>query len=384
MMSRAWIPDVRLRHSWRELRVTILDRYLVEELGGPSLFGLSAFTLIFVATQILAIGRLVSEEHASLFAAIEYFLWDMPQFLLYVIPMAMLLGTLLAMQRLSGDSEITALKAGGVSLGRITVPFAAVGLIVSLASLLVQEALVPLANDRAAYIREAVIRHLSPAAGNLTVVTQLPGGGKQVTIAGALDAATEALLDVTVLQYDREQRLVHMVIADRATYDDPTWSFQNATTYDFTGGDATVKMVSPMLSIDIGERPNQVAQRTSSISNPEDLSRAEIREALAGTGLSDVQRRSFTATYAAKLARPFAALVFVLIAVPLGLRRVRGGGTGTGFGLAVGIVFVYYVIATMCLSLGALSYWLAGIAAWMPNALFSLIGLWLLRRASAV
>jgi lipopolysaccharide export system permease protein len=371
--------------SWR---ATILDRYLVEELGGPLLFGLSVFTLIFIATQILAIGRLVTEEHASLWAAIEYFLWDMPQFLLYAIPMAMLLGTLLAMQRLSGDSEITAMKAGGVSLTRILIPLAVVGLIVSVLSLIVQEGLVPLANDRAAYIREAVIRHLSPAAGNLTVVSQLPGGGKQVTIAGALDAQTEALLNVTVLRYDREQRLVEMVIADRATYDNPTWTFRNATTYQFGGGKTPngdiATMVSPTLQVDIGERPNQVAQRTSTINDPEQLSRAEIRAALAGTGLSDVQRRSFTATYAAKLARPFAALVFVLIAVPLGLRRVRGGGTGTGFSLAVGIIFMYYVIATICLSLGALAYWLAGIAAWMPNALFSLIGLWLLRRASAV
>ena len=86
------------------LAPTIMDRYLVAELGGPFMFGLSAFTLIFVATQIIAIGRLVTEEHAPLWAAVEYFLWDMPQFLLLVIPMAMLLGTLLAMQRLSGDS----------------------------------------------------------------------------------------------------------------------------------------------------------------------------------------------------------------------------------------------------------------------------------------
>jgi hypothetical protein len=90
-------------------RIKILDRYLVTELAGPFVFGLSTFTLIFIATQIISIGKLVSEEHAPLVAAIEYFFWDMPQFLLFVIPMAMLLGTLLAMQRLSGDSEITAM-----------------------------------------------------------------------------------------------------------------------------------------------------------------------------------------------------------------------------------------------------------------------------------
>ncbi|MEA2718616.1 MAG: lipopolysaccharide export system permease protein, partial [Candidatus Eremiobacteraeota bacterium] len=114
---------------------TILDRYLVAELGGPFLFGLSAFTLIFVATQILAIGRLVSEQHAPLWAAVEYFLWDMPAYLLLVIPMAMLLGTLLAMQRLSSESEVTAMQAGGISLSRIVAPLLIVGFVVSLLAL---------------------------------------------------------------------------------------------------------------------------------------------------------------------------------------------------------------------------------------------------------
>jgi lipopolysaccharide export system permease protein len=111
---------------------TIMDRYLVSELRGPFTFGLTAFTLIFVATQLLALGRLVSEEHAPLWAAIVYFLWQMPGVVLLVIPMAMLLGTLLAMQRLSSDSEITALKAGGISLARIVTPLLVGGFLLSL------------------------------------------------------------------------------------------------------------------------------------------------------------------------------------------------------------------------------------------------------------
>ena len=92
--------------------------------------------------------------------------------------------------------------------------------------------------------------------------------------------------------------------------------------------------------------------------------------------------RHFTAVYAAKLAEPFSAFVFTLIAVPFGLRPVRGGGTGLGFGLAVAIVFVYYVVSTIFLTIGGLATWLAGPAAWAPNLIFTFIGLRLLRRAS--
>src|SRR5471032_2030639 len=125
----------------RSLRIGILDRYLVSELAGPTLFGLSVFTIIFVATQMLALGKLVSEEHATLIAAIEYFLWQMPAVLVLCIPMSMLLGTLLSMQRLSSESEITAMKAGGISLTRIVTPLLIVGFLVSLVALFVQEVL---------------------------------------------------------------------------------------------------------------------------------------------------------------------------------------------------------------------------------------------------
>ena len=373
-----------IRNELRPLHVTILDRYLINELGGPSLLGAAAFTLIFVATQILAIGRLVSQEHAPLAIAIEFFLWEMPSFLLYVIPMAMLFGTLLSMGRMSGESEIAAMKAGGISLVRMFVPLAIVGLLVSLASLIVQEELVPLANDRAAYLRESVIEHLSPASSNLSAVTALPNGGKQVTIAGSLDPETQTLLNVTVMRYDAKQQLAEMIVSKRARYAAPTWTFENATTYEFTGSDISGQLISPALSVDIGERPSELAKRNVQSDNPEDLSRSEIKNALDTATLSDQQRRSLTATYAAKLARPFTAFVFVLFGFPLGMRRIRGGGMALGFGLALVIVFVYYIITTVALSIGSIALPLAGIAAWAPNALFSLIGLWLLRRASAV
>jgi lipopolysaccharide export system permease protein len=361
---------------------TIMDGYLVAELGGPFLFGLSAFTLIFVATQIIAIGRLVSEEHAPLWAALELFLLSMPQYLLLVIPMAMLLGTLLAMQRLSGESEITALLAGGVSLARIVAPLLIVGFFVSLVALALQELVVPLANDKAAYVQQAVIEHLSPGASTLQAVVPLPGGGKQVTIAGALDLATDTLIHVTVIRYDAHEKPQDFIVADSARYDPPTWRFEGSTTYHFEPDGSTTSQSGRHMTVDIGERPSQIAKQSIQISNPEQLSRAEIKERLDSGALLPPQQRTFVATYAAKLARPFAAFVFTLIAVPFGLRKARGGGMGLGFGLAVAIVFVYYVISTIFLTIGGVAMWLAGPAAWAPNLLFTVIGASLLRRAS--
>jgi lipopolysaccharide export system permease protein len=305
--------------------------------------------------------------------------------LLFVIPMAMLLGTLLAMQRLSGDSEITAMKAGGVGIMRIVLPLAFVGLVVSLVSLVLQEVVVPLANDRAAYIKTAVIQHLNPIEGSLTVVTPLPSGGKQITIASGLDPQTQSLVGVTVVQQDREGKPGTIIYADRARYEPPTWSFIDATTRTFNSDGSVTTGTEPRLTVDIGEKPNEIAKHTVS-GDPEQQSRAEIKAALWSGLLSPQQVKSYTASYSAKLARPFAALVFTLIAVPFGVRPARGGGggRGLGFGLALVIIFVYYVISTLFLTIGGTATWLAGIAAWTPNAIFTLIGLSLLRESSRV
>jgi len=365
---------------------TILDRYMISELVGPFTFGLSAFTLIFAATDILAISRLVAEEHAPLASAIEYFLWQLPQIVITVVPMAMLLGVLLALQRLSSESEITALKAGGIGLVRAVTPLLLVGLGVSFVALGLQEGVVPFANDRATYLREEVIKHVGPfGGGSHTVTTNLPGGGKQVTFFGGYDAAAQALLNVTVIKYDAQNRPQLIIFADRAKYQIPTWSFSNAKEYSFSPDGAIFSSKVPEQQIDVGEKPSQI-QQTVSNKNREEMSRAEIREVITSGQLSSQELRAFQTSYEEKLARPFASFVFTLIAVPFGLRPPRGGGsTGLGFGLAVAIVFVYFVIASVVSAVTTSlpgGFMLSTLGAWTPNLLFTIIGAWLLRRAA--
>jgi len=373
-----------VRPAW--WRFTILDRYMVSELGGPFAFGLSAFTLIFAATQILAISRLVSDQHAPLWAAIEYFLWQLPAIVVLVIPMAMLLGTLLALGRLSGESEITAMKAGGISLVRIVAPLLATGVLVSILALFLQEGVVPFANDRATYLRQETIEHVGVfGSGNFAVVTKLPTGGRQLTTSTGYEAATQTLLNVALIQYDKRNRPALIVFADRAHYAQGQWTFAKATEYHFEADGTTWTQTAPEQQWDIGQKPSQIMQRAAG-DNPENMSRAQIRELLAGGQLSPAELRTYETSYEEKLARPFASFVFTLIAVPFGLRPSRGGGTGLGFGLAVAIVFVYFVIASITsalfIGLGG-GLFLDTIGAWIPNALFTAIGALLLRRASA-
>jgi lipopolysaccharide export system permease protein len=300
--------------------------------------------------------------------------------------MAMLLGMLLALQRLSGESEITAFKAGGISLTRTVAPLLGVGLVVSLLALFLQEGVVPYANDRANYLREETIEHVGLfGGGSQAVTTKLPNGGRQLTSFSGYEGSTQTLVNVTLIQYDLANRPVLIVFSQRAKYEPPTWTFENATEYHFGADGTTWTQTAPSQQWDIGQKPSQIMQRAAG-DNPENMSRTQIRQLIAGGQLSPGELRTYQSSYQEKLARPFAAFVFTLIAVPFGLRSPRaGGGTGLGFGLAVAIVFVYFVIASICSAvftgLGGGPF-LAALGAWLPNILFTAIGILMLRRAS--
>jgi lipopolysaccharide export system permease protein len=370
------------------LRLRILDRYIVSEIGGPFCFGLSAFTLIFAATNILAVSRLVSEQHAPLGAALVYFLWQLPAIVVLVVPMAMLLGTLLALGRLSGESEITALKAGGVGLVRTVTPILVLGFIVSLLAYGLQEGIVPVANDRAVALREDTIQHIGPfgSGGQHTVITPLPAGGKQITYFGQYLPATAQLISVTIISYGNDNRPRVVLYSDRGRYRAPSWTFENARVYEFDrDGSVGREQTAPFEVVDIGEKPSELQERAAD-NNRESMSRSQIKSIISSGQLSPQETRAYQTTYEEKLARPFASFVFTLIAIPFGLRPARGGGgTGIGFSLSIGILFVYFIIASIFSAISTSlpgGYTVSAIAAWIPNVVFIAIGFAALRRAA--
>ena len=369
----------------RRLKFTILDRYMLSELAGPFLFGVAAFTLIFAATEILNIGRLVSSEHAPLWAALLVFCWSLPADVVLVIPMALLLGTLLAVQRLSGESEITALKAAGVTFARIVAPLLAVGIVMSFVTYLLQELVVPYANDQLIEIENSVINHVSAFSRDLTVSAPLPGGGRQVTIATAYEPNSRALLHVTLIQYDNRNEPRQIIFADRAEFTADKWTLQNSSVYRFNPDGTTLSEPGvPQQEVEIGERPTDLTKRMSN-DDPENMSRSQIAELVQSGQLTETEQRKYVTTYQEKLARPFACFVFMLIAIPFGLRAIRtSGSTSLGFGVSLAIVFVYYVVMTICSFAAEAMVAFAALWAWVPNILFTAIGLSRLRRAASV
>src|SRR4030066_795218 len=100
----------------------IIDRYILKEIMVPFGIGMGIFTFIFLVSKLFRITEMVVDKGVPVGYAIKLFLCLIPAFLVFVTPMALLLGILTALTRLSADNEIIALKTSGVGLYRMSPP----------------------------------------------------------------------------------------------------------------------------------------------------------------------------------------------------------------------------------------------------------------------
>ncbi|MDZ7723767.1 MAG: LptF/LptG family permease [candidate division KSB1 bacterium] len=94
----------------------IIWRYIIKEHKSPFFFGLGTLTLVFLLNLVFReLGRILSRGLGFTVIA-EFFILNLAWIIALAIPMAVLVATLMAFGRLSGDGEITAMKSSGVSI----------------------------------------------------------------------------------------------------------------------------------------------------------------------------------------------------------------------------------------------------------------------------
>ncbi len=194
----------------------ILVRYVLKEHLAPFLLALFVITFLFVVDFLVTILDNVLSKGLPASTVLEIFLLNIAWMLSLSIPMAVLVACLMAFGRLSGDQEITAMKAAGVSPLAIVRPVLLVGLLVSELLILFNNWILPEANHRSVALMSAVSRkkpHAFVDAGKL--ITQFPGVQLWVD---RIDPSSGTLYGVQIFETGGKGP-PRVVIADSATMD---------------------------------------------------------------------------------------------------------------------------------------------------------------------
>ena len=391
MTSLAQLRQRLLRHSWR--RLPLLDRWLVAELVGPLLFGIAAFTAVSLSVGVVfELVRRVAESGLPLLAAVQVLVLRLPGFLVLSFPMATLMATLLAFSRLSGSSELTALRSVGVSTRRIVLPALGMALVMSMLTFVFNDVIVPRANLEATNsLERALGKSLTTEKGNNVLYSrfgrarELEGESvKQLThIFYSRKFRDGEMLDITLLDFSRNGQR-QMLIAEKGRWNEERamWEFKQGRiiNLDERSGTTTSADFDTYL-YPLSRDPLEVAKLPT---DPSAMTVGQARRAerlLKEAGNAKEARR-LRVRIQEKFAFPAICLVFGLIGSSLGVRPHSRTSRSQGFGISVMLIFGYYLMSFIFSSLGITGTLPPVLAAWMPVFVGLSGGLWLLRQAS--
>ncbi|ACL70498.1 LptF/LptG family permease [Halothermothrix orenii] len=360
----------------------IIYRYLTRELIMPFLFGVAAFTAIFIGTDILfTLTRLYNNFGVEFTTLVQLFFLKLPPIIVLTFPMATLMGTLMSFGRLSGDGEITAFRAGGVSVYKIVIPSLLVGLIMSVTTIMVNEMVVPRAN----YLYDQIVWEIKngrkmPATQYDLTLTPLDRKYRRpdyILYTHRFNGETGIMNDVYLQDYEKGVP-VTLIKARKAVWQGDKWHFYNGNIYYFKEGERV-----PALKFNeyVIKQPIYTPRRIGKMNKDiEDMSFKELGEYiqfLEEQGKDTFEER---VKYHQKIAIPFASFIFALLAAPLGIKPRRSGGTATGMGLSIIVIFIYYTIMTLGSALGERGTISPFFGAWLQNFIFLIVGGYMIYR----
>lgn len=360
--------------------IKIIDRYIFKELFDPFLFGLGAFTAILSASMILFdLVRAVVVRGMPLLAAAQVFIYRLPGTAVYIFPMATLLAALLSFGKLSSQSEITAFRAGGISLYRIIVPVLAFGLAVSLVTLLCYEVIVPKANLAATDLMAESQARKSPKIQQNILIPELENDVlKRMYFAGSLKG--NVMKNVVVEEFT-DGKLSQITNARQALWEKEknTWLFSDGIVYllsDTGEYKHLIRFKEQYMTIKYTPADFFMGEK-----KPEEMNMSELKKLIQLKKKMGEETIDLMIQYYLKSAVPFSCLVFVLLGAPLGLSPQRSSSS-IGLGLSVLIVFFYYFLTFLTMAIGELRLISPLISAWLPNIITGAIGVHILNKSA--
>lgn len=358
----------------------LLDRYLLRELLEPFLFGLVAFTLILASSMVMfELVRAVVFQGLTLWVAGKIFLLRLPEVMVYVLPMATLLAALLGFGRLSHDSEVVALRSGGVGLRRMMVPVFFFGVAVSLATLLLSEKVVPESNLTAEMLLiQAAIEKPRTAQSNLFAPEYEKGELRRVVF--VRQAILQKFNGIILWEF-RNQQLIHVMRAKWGEWNpkEHSWVFHEGTLYPIAEDGEYQDLVHfKEQRVSIRYSPEELGVQAR---DPKLLSLGALQKLIQVKSKMGERVRSLWIQFHQKIAIPFASLAFALLGAPLGLKP-RRASSSIGLGLSILIIFGYYIAMFFSMAMGETGFFPAWLSAWLPNILGVGIAGYLIQQAS--
>lgn len=311
----------------------IVDRYIAINVIQSMLLVLTVLVAIFTFFSFLDEVNQLGKGNYELGSAIIYVLLSMPGMVSQLLPLTALLGSVLGLGMLSSNSELTAMRSGGISLARIiwAVMKVAIGLVII--GIVMSEWLAPRSDNFAQTFRSVALSKQLSMEGKQGLWAR--EGMDVVNVREILPG--ERLGDIFIYAINAKHELVMLQHARAAFHKDGSWILQGVTTTRFSGNEVVSSRAAEQawptaLSPDL---LNVVAVE------PRTLSITGLYQYIDYLKKNGLMSESYEQAFWSKIARPFVTCIMMLLSIPFVFGPLRSVGVGSRMlvGALVGIGF---------------------------------------------
>jgi lipopolysaccharide export system permease protein len=361
---------------------TIINRYIVLELLPPFGINLFFFSFIFLITKILEITNLVVNYQVSLLSFVLLLFYSMPFFLAFITPMSVMMAVLLTFLRMSGDNEITALKACGTNPNRFLIPVFVFCFLGWLLTTLITMVGLPWGNRSYYGLSVDLARsHVDAVIKERTFIDSFEG---LMLYVNKVNLRERTLTDVFI-EDQRNKGINNIIVAPRGRiFSDPRRQvirlrLLNGTInqVDLTKQSAhAIAFETYEMNLDLKE---MLAKKIGQHKPIEEMGMAELNDFIQSAQKGSKTYYKALMKFHEKFALPFACFALGLVSIPLGMQAIRGKRS---MGTVLGIILflAYYIMLSAGWSFGESGTLPPLVGMWAPNIVMGAIGIFLYLR----
>jgi lipopolysaccharide export system permease protein len=315
------------------------------------------------------------EARTPLRDVFTYYVLLLPSLWPYIFPVSLMLAVLASLTRLSKNNEITAMRACGMSLIRLTVPFLAVGLAMSLLLGVVNETVTPWAMG---WMTQFITRQNKQGGTAMNTAYDLAYRNAldhRLWMIKEFDTKTYQMKDVDLRLQRDDGTEFRRLIAREVRWLDRQWWFYDVDVYECN--ETGVPVGAPIR--ERVRRMNELSEQPkiflAEVKDVQFFSVAEIRHYVRAKQLTGLRYNQLMTDLHVRLSTPWTCVVVILLGVPFAITGSRRGAF-LGVAMALLMFFGYYALMQLCTAMGksdSIRLWPV-LAGWFPTLLFGAIG----------
>ncbi len=345
---------------------SVLSQYISREFIIVFLLSVCSFNVIYLVIDFFQSVDKFLEHSAPLVLILWYYLLKIPMITFQTLPLAVLLSTLVTLGTFSRHMEITAMKASGISLYRITRPIILISLLIAFITFFGNEYLVPTSFRKSEHIMnvEVLRRDQKASFKNLNIWYR---DDSSIYNFQAFDPDRNTLKGITIYLFDADFRLHQRVDAHDGVWEKDRWTLNDVTIRKFHEKESMAIENHRQMTFTMSITPETLRKVQK---DAEEMGYGELRRYVRRLQRAGYDATKYVVDLKMKVSFPIVNLIMVLIGIPFALKTGRTGGFAAGIGISLAIGLSYWILLSVSQAFGHSGILPPLLSAWSPHLLF--------------